>query len=111
MNNSLTKFFYPESLCIIGASGKKGSLGYKLTNCVKNYGYTGKLFLVNPKTEEILGIKCFKTVEDVNEKIDLAIVMVPKQFAEETISSLIEKEVTSIILITAGFKETGEDGK
>jgi|SRR5690554_3347250 len=111
MNNSLTKFFYPESLCIIGASGKKGSLGYELTNCVKNYGYTGKLFLVNPKTEEILGIKCFKTVEDVNEKIDLAIVMVPKQFAEETISSLIEKEVTSIILITAGFKETGEDGK
>lgn len=111
MNNSLTKFFYPESLCIIGASGKKGSLGYELTNCVKNYGYTGKLFLVNPKTEEILGIKCFKTVEDVNEKIDLAIVMVPKQFAEETISSLIEKEVSAIILITAGFKETGEDGK
>ena len=111
MNNSLSDFFYPESICIAGASGKKGSLGYELTNCVKNYGYTGKLFLVNPKTEEILGIKCHKTIKDIHEKIDLAIVMVPKQFAEETISSLISKKVKAIILITAGFKETNEEGK
>ena len=111
MNNSLSGFFYPESICITGASGKKGSLGYELTNCVKNYGYTGKLFLVNPKTEEILGIKCHKTIEDIHEKFDLAIVMVPKQFAEETISSLISKKVKAIILITAGFKETNEEGK
>jgi len=111
MNNSLSGFFYPESICIAGASGKKGSLGYELTNCVKNYGYTGKLFLVNPKTEEILGIKCHKTIKDIHEKIDLAIVMVPKQFAEETISSLISKKVKAIILITAGFKETNEEGK
>jgi acetate---CoA ligase (ADP-forming) len=111
MINSLSKFFYPASICIIGASGKKGSLGYELTNCVKTYGYIGKLFLVNPKTEEILGTKCYKTVEEIKEKIDLAIVMVPKQFAEETISALIEKDVTSLILITAGFKETGVEGK
>lgn len=111
MNNSLSGFFYPESICIAGASGKKRSLGYELTNCVKNYGYTGKLFLVNPKTEEILGIKCHKTIKDIHEKIDLAIVMVPKQFAEETISSLISKKVKAIILITAGFKETNEEGK
>lgn len=111
MSNSLIGFFYPQSLCIIGASGKRGSLGYELTNCVKNYGYTGKLFLVNPKTEEILGIKCNKSVDEINDKIDLAIVMVPKQFAEETISSLISKNVKSIILITAGFKETDEKGK
>jgi acetyltransferase len=111
MNNSLSSFFYPESICITGASGKKGSLGYELTNCIKNYGYTGKLFLVNPKTEEILGIKCHKTIEDIHEKFDLAIVMVPKQFAEETISSLISKKVKAIILITAGFKETNEEGK
>ncbi|OGU76112.1 MAG: acetyl-CoA synthetase [Ignavibacteria bacterium RBG_16_34_14] len=111
MNNSLSKFFYPKSLCIIGASGKKGSLGYELTSCVKNYGYKGKLFLVNPKTEEILGIKCHKFIEDIKAEIDLAIVMVPKQFAEETISSLIERGIKSIILITAGFKETGEEGR
>ncbi|HSP88764.1 MAG TPA: acetate--CoA ligase family protein, partial [Ignavibacteriaceae bacterium] len=99
------------TICIIGASGKKGSLGYELTSCVKNYGYLGELFLVNPKTEEILGIKCSKSINNIKTEIDLAIVMVPKQFAEETISNLIQKQVKAIILITAGFKETGEEGK
>jgi acetyltransferase len=77
---------------------------------VKSYGYTGKLFLVNPKTEEILGIKCHPSVPDINEDIDLAIVMVPKKYVEETIQQLLDKKVTAIILITAGFKETGEEG-
>ncbi len=111
MNNLLSQFFYPKSICIIGASGKKRSLGYELTNCVKNYGYKGKLLLVNPKTEEIAGIKCNKSIEEITEKIDLAIIMVPKQFALETVFSLIRKKVKSIILITAGFRETGNDGK
>ncbi len=110
MESVINKFFYPRSLCIVGASGKKGNLGYELTNCIKTYGYTGNLFLVNPKTEEILGTKCHPSVPDIKEDIDLAIVMVPKQFVEETIHQLLDKKVTSIILITAGFKETGEEG-
>ncbi len=110
MESVINKFFYPRSLCIVGASGKKGNLGYELTSCVKTYGYTGKLFLVNPKTEEILGIKCHPSVPEIKEDIDLAIVMVPKQFVEETIQQLLDKKVTSIILITAGFKETGQEG-
>ena len=110
MESNLNKFFYPASLCIIGASGKKGNLGYELTSCVKSYGYTGRLFLVNPKTEEILGIQCHPSVPDIKEDIDLAIVMVPKKFVEETIQQLLDKKVTAIILITAGFKETGEEG-
>ncbi len=110
MESNINKFFYPASLCIVGASGKKGNLGYELTSCVKSYGYTGRLFLVNPKTEEILGIKCHPSVPDIKEDIDLAIVMVPKKFVEETIQQLLDKKVTAIILITAGFKETGEEG-
>ncbi len=110
MESNINKFFYPESLCIVGASGKKGNLGYELTSCVKTYGYTGKLFLVNPKTDEILGTKCHQSVQAINDNIDLAIVMVPKQFVEETLQQLLDKKVTSIILITAGFKETGKEG-
>ncbi len=110
MESVIDKFFYPKSLCIVGASGKKGNLGYELTSCVKTYGYTGKLLLVNPRTEEILGTRCYPSVTDINDDIDLAIVMVPKQFAEETIQQLLDKKVTSIILITAGFKETGKEG-
>ena len=110
MSDTFDRFFYPDSICIIGASSKPKSLGYELTKSVKQYGYNGDLALVNPKSEEILGYKCYPTISDIDYRIDLAIVMVPKQFVEETIKELISKKVQAIILITAGFKETGEDG-
>ena len=87
MESNLNKFFYPASLCIIGASGKKGNLGYELTSCVKSYGYTGRLFLVNPKTEEILGIQCHPSVPDIKEDIDQALKIKVK--ADSMISDLI----------------------
>ena len=110
MKSVFNQFFYPESICIVGASSKPKSLGYELTKSVKQYGYKGKLLLVNPKAEEILGYKCYPDLNSVDAQIELAIVMVPKQFAEETITTLIKKDVKAIILITAGFKETGEAG-
>lgn len=110
MKSVFNQFFYPESICIVGASSKPKSLGYELTKSVKQYGYQGKLLLVNPKAEEILGYKCYPDINSVDTKIELAIVMVPKQFAEETITTLINKNVQAIILITAGFKETGDAG-
>lgn len=110
MKSVFDQFFYPESICIVGASSKPKSLGYELTKSVKQYGYKGKLLLVNPKAEEILGYNCYPDINSVDTQIELAIVMVPKQFAEETITTLIKKNVRAIILITAGFKETGEAG-
>ncbi len=111
MNDIFKEYFYPQTICVVGASSKKGNLGYELTNSVINYGYTGKLLLVNPKADEIFGIKCFKSIEEIEEKIDLAIVMVPKLFVEESIMQLLNKNVKSVILITAGFKETGKEGE
>jgi len=110
MESVFNYFFYPDSICIVGASSKPKSLGYELTKSVKQYGYTGDLALVNPKGDEILGFKCYPTISDIDYRIDLAIVMVPKQFVEETIKELINKKVEAIILITAGFKETGGNG-
>ena len=110
MESVFNYYFYPESICIVGASSKPKSLGYELTKSVKQYGYTGDLALVNPKAEEILGFKCYPTIKDIDFRIDLAIVMVPKQFVEETIKNLIDRKVRAIILITAGFKETGKEG-
>ena len=110
MESVFKYYFYPDSICIVGASSKPKSLGYELTKSVKQYGYTGDLALVNPKADEILGFKCYPSISDIDFRIDLAIVMVPKQFVEETIKELIIKKVEAIVLITAGFKETGEDG-
>ncbi|MBI1939651.1 MAG: acetate--CoA ligase family protein [Ignavibacteriales bacterium] len=109
--NSLEKFFYPQSVCIVGASTKVKSIGYEILNCIKSYGYKGKVFPVNPKSDEVLGYKCFRSIDEIVEEIDLAILVVQKQFAEEAIDSLLNKKVKSILLITAGFKETGKDGE
>ncbi|MEW6702592.1 MAG: acetate--CoA ligase family protein [Bacteroidota bacterium] len=111
MNTQLKNFFYAKSICVAGASSKKKSIGYELLNSILTYGYNGKVFPVNPNAKEILGYKCFKYIEEITEKIDLAIVVVPKPFAEETIDALLAKDVKSIILITAGFKETGIEGE
>ena len=111
MDSVFKDYFYPESICVVGASSKPKSLGYELTKSIKQYGYTGKLFLINPKSDEVLGYKCYPAIKDVEEKIDLAIIMVPKQFVEESIKQLIEKGTKALILITAGFKETGKEGE
>jgi acetyltransferase len=110
MESVFDQYFYPDSICIVGASSKPKSLGYELAKSVKQYGYTGDLALVNPKSDEILGFKCYPTISSIDYRIDLAIVMVPKQFVEETIKELIVKKTQAIILITAGFKETGAAG-
>lgn len=109
--NNLDLFFYPKSICIPGASSKEKSIGYELLRSIKEYGYTGEIIPVNPKAEKILGYQCYSTIGDIKGNIDLAIVVVPKAFAEDTIDQLIKKGVKAIILITAGFRETGKEGE
>lgn len=109
--NPLQNFFYPKSICVAGASTKEKSIGYELLKTIKIYGYTGKVFPVNPKADDVLGYKCYHSIEKIDEQIDLAIIVVPKQFAEGSVDALLNKNVKSIILITAGFKETGKEGE
>lgn len=108
---NLEKFFYPKTICVAGASTKEKSIGYELLKTIKVYQFKGKVFPVNPKADEILGYKCFNSINDIKDEIDLAIVVVPKQFAEATIDELLQKNVKAIILITAGFKEIGKVGE
>lgn len=109
--NPINNFFYPKSICVAGASTKEKSIGYEILKTIKVYNYTGKVFPVNPKADDVLGYKCFHTIEEIDEPIDLGIIVVPKQFAEETVDVFLSKNVKSIILITAGFKETGKTGE
>ncbi len=111
MSSVFNSYFYPKSICVAGVSSKPKSLSYELVKSIKNYGYTGKLFLVNPKSDEILDYKCYPSIDSINDKIDLAIVMVPKPFVKEALEHLLAKETRAILLVTAGFKETGEEGE
>ncbi|MFZ0456599.1 MAG: acetate--CoA ligase family protein [Ignavibacteriaceae bacterium] len=110
MDSKIKNFFYPSTICIAGASTKEKSIGYELLKSIKEYGYIGKIYPVNPKAKEILQYKCYNSIEEIKDNIDLAIVLVPKAAAEETIDKLLSKNVFSIILVTAGFKEVGKEG-
>ncbi len=111
MDKSINNFFYPNSICIVGASSKEQSLGYEVLKNIKGFNYKGKVLPVNPKAELIHGYKCYSSIKQIDIEIDLAIVLVPKRFVVESIDELLEKGVNSIILITAGFRETDKDGE
>ncbi len=107
---NIRKIFYPQSIAVIGASTKEKSIGYEILNSIKQYGFKGKIFPVNPRASEILGYTCYTDISFLPDKIDLAIIVVPKIFVEDSITKLLNKNIKSFILITAGFKETGKEG-
>lgn len=109
--DNLKNFFYPASLCLAGASSKEKSIGYELLKTILSYGYKGSIYPVNPKAGEILGVKCYASVKDIPSVPELAIVAVPKAYCYETIEDLLNKGTRSIVLITAGFRETGKEGE
>lgn len=110
MDSVVNNFFYPSSVCIPGASSKEKSIGYELLRSIKTYGFAGSVYPVNPKSGEILGFKCYPSIKAVSSTIDLAVVVVPLKYVEETIDELLLKGVKSIIIVTAGFKESGKIG-
>ena len=110
MTKAIKNFFYPTTICVAGASVKEKSIGYELLRSIKSYGFTGKVFPVNPKAEKILDYKCYKSINEITGNIDLALVVVPKFAVNDTVEKLLDKDVKSIVLVTAGFKEVGKEG-
>jgi len=106
----LEKLFDPKSIAIIGASRQEGKVGHTILKNLLQYGYQGRIYPINPKAEEILGIQAYCTILAVEEKIDLAVVAVPSQFVPSVLKECVEKRIDSVIIISAGFKESGKEG-
>ncbi len=109
-NRDISYFFKPKSIAIIGASPTQGKVGNTvLTNIIES-GYQGKIYPINPKSEEILGYKAFKNVLDVPNQIEIAIFAIPSKFVALTAEECGKKSVKGLIVISAGFKEVGGKG-
>ncbi|MCX8199336.1 MAG: acetate--CoA ligase [Sulfolobales archaeon] len=107
MNNSL---FNPRSVAVIGASREPTKVGYTLLNNIINSGYRGNIYPVNPKADEVLGLKCYKSISEVPGEVDLAIIAVPAQVALEVAEECGRRGVKYLTVISAGFKEVGSEG-
>ena len=113
MNNgmSLQTFFNPKSVAIIGASRQKGKVGYEILVNLVAGGYPGKIYPINPKADEIEGIKVYPDLASIGETPELVVIIVPAQFVAGMLEECAKVNVKSVVIITAGFKEVGPEGK
>ncbi|MEM2856037.1 MAG: acetate--CoA ligase family protein [Candidatus Nitrosocaldaceae archaeon] len=103
-------FMNPKSIAVIGASEKSGSIGKAIITNIKN-GYKGKIFPITPSSDTVFGIKAYKSVLDVDEKIDLAVIATPSKIVPMVLEECGKKGIKGAIIITAGFKEIGGEGE
>ena len=108
---NLHDFFYPKSIAVIGASDVKGKLGYNVFCNLVSHGYPGKLYPINPGKETVMGVRAYKSIRDVPDPVDLAIVIVPAKAAEAAIEDCCTKGVRFVVVEAAGFAESGKEGK
>ncbi|MHC4548890.1 MAG: acetate--CoA ligase family protein [Planctomycetota bacterium] len=97
-------------MAVIGASRQPGSIGREVLRNLVEGGFCGKVFPVNPHTEVVHSIKCFKSVTAIPDPVDLAVIIVPKQVVPRAIEQCARKGIGAVVIITAGFKETGAEG-
>ena len=109
--HNLDKMFKPSSVAIIGASEKKGSIGFSLVKNLGDSGYEGKLFPVNPRHKSINGVSAYSSVLDIKESIDLAVIATPIARVPKVIKQCVKSGIGSAVVISAGGKEIGAKGK
>ena len=107
---ALESFFNPRSVAIVGASAKQGKVGYEILTSMLRAGYPGRIFPVNNKADQIEGLKCFADLASIGEVPELVIIVVPAAVVPEVMQQCATVGARSVIIITAGFKEVGEEG-
>jgi acyl-CoA synthetase (NDP forming) len=102
----------PNSVVLVGASDRKDSIGGRaLSNLVDESDYKGTLYLTNPSKDDINGRLCYRSVLDLPEAPDVAVVAVPASAVMQVLEQCAEKGIRFVILFTSGFGETGDEGK
>jgi len=111
MAGSLEKFFNPKSIVIVGASATPHKPGNDVIRNIQANDYQGKIYLVNPKGEEILGIKAYPSIKDIPEPVDLAVVILPANANPKAIRECAARGIKAIVLAAGGFSEVDEKGE
>jgi len=103
--------FHPRSIAVIGASTTKGKLGNDVMRNLIDSGYERRIYPINPKADEILDYKAYRSVKDVPSDVDVAVIVIPAKYVLEAVRECGEKGVKALVIISAGFKEIGHDGQ
>src|SRR5215216_1785860 len=106
----LDAIFRPETVAVVGATDKAGSVGRTVTRNLVSNPFGGTVFPLNPNRSNVLGIKAYSSISEVPEQVDLAVVVAPAPYVPDVIRECADAGVPGAIIISAGFREAGEEG-
>ena len=107
----LSSLFTPKSVVLFGASDKQDSVGGVVFRNLLTSGFKGRIFAINPKRDEVQGQKAYSTLEEVDEAVDLAVVATPAKSIPGIVEECGEHGVKMMLILSAGFRETGAEGR
>src|SRR2546425_11161095 len=110
MDRTLRAILRPRSVAVVGASRQETSIGREILHNLIEYGFSGPIYPVNPNAASVHSIKCYPSLRDIPEPVDLAVIVVPKEIVPRVVDDAIAKQVRGQGVCTAGFKEVGEEG-
>ena len=108
--DKLDAIFSPETIAVIGASTTKGKVGHDIFANILAGGFKGTLYPVNPKAKSVLSVKCYKSIANIPDPIDLAMIILPPKTALQAVKDCIATGIKGIVIVSAGFKEVGGKG-
>ena len=111
LQSNLKPFFDSIGVAVIGASNKPNKLSYGIVKNLTLYGYKGEIYPVNPKEEEILGLKCYPDISKVPDPVDLAVIILPAGMIFPVVQDCYKRGIKAITVISGGFKELGPQGE
>lgn len=109
--DELKCFFEPKSVAVIGASRNPLKFGHSLLENLLDLEFKGKIYVVNPNADEILGLKAYSRVDTIDDDVELAIIIVPASKVPEVMKDCSNKHVRGVVICSSGFRETGETGR
>jgi acetate---CoA ligase (ADP-forming) len=110
IKNTIDLLFNPKQIALVGASADPAKIGHRLAENILARSYKGEVFLINPKGITVCGRKSIKTIEELPEGVDCALLSIPKKHIIHSIRECIGRKVKNIVVLTAGFKEIGDEG-
>lgn len=110
MKESLHALFKPRTIAIIGASRNEDSPGSSVLKNLREGDFHGRIFPLNPKADEVQGLPCYASLEDIEDEIDLAFVAVPRDAVVPALEECADRGIKAAVVLSAGFKEVDEKG-
>lgn len=106
----LAPLLAPNTIAVIGASRRKGTIGHQILENLISYGFAGAVFPVNPHARSICAVRAYPSIADVPDPVDMAVIVVPKEQVPDIAEQCGRAHVKGLVVISAGFREIGDEG-